>query len=102
MTNLQDLMPNQLIYLQAKSPYLSSKEKLESQLIDALINYIVLRKSDPACEVLEDLISLELKAGEEIGKILKKQRLENNLKGTLATVLCGIPWGKDKVLSTES
>lgn len=83
--------------LATKSVYaLSAEEKQETQrqlehhLMRSLAAYVALRSSDPICNVLDDLFSLEMKAAQFLGEAIPTMA-ELKLQGALAGVMTVIP-----------
>lgn len=88
--------------LEAMDPSAKDKVKhdLEGQLMHCLAAYVLLRRRDPVCALLEDLLHLEAEAGEFLGHAISDVELQSRTKGALASVLSYIPFSGAPVKPT--
>lgn len=67
------------------------KRELEVQLMRSLAAYVLLRRRDPVCVLLDDLFHLESQAGQFLGEAIKDQAIKSKMHGSLSGVLSMIP-----------
>ena len=67
------------------------KRELEVRLMRSLAAYVLLRRRDPVCVLLDDLFQLEAQAGQYLGEAIKDQAMKSKMRGSLAGVLSIIP-----------
>ena len=65
------------------------QKEIEVILMHSLATYVLVRRKDPLCDLLEDLLALEVEAGAKLKKALFDRNLD--LKGALAGILSVIP-----------
>jgi len=85
-----------------RAPDEEVKRELETLLMRSLAAYILIRKKDPVCDLLEDLLEMELEAGQFLGEALKDPTIQSKLRGSLASILSVIPISTKARITTTS